>query len=150
MKIQKEKLLIVAGVVWAIAGSNILRIGIASYIESFDRGNPFPLLWMIPLSALILTGFMMMFRKVVKRNTRRILSYTEKKSVFAFFDIKGYLLMAFMMALGITLRSVNLLPAAFFAVFYTGLGTALTLSGVRFIVNYTRALRTARESDEAA
>ena len=143
MKIQKEKLLIVAGVVWAIAGANILRIGIASYVESFDRGNPFPLLWMIPLSALILTGFMMMFRKVVKRNT-------EKKSVFAFFDIKGYLLMAFMMALGITLRSVNLLPVEFFAVFYTGLGTALTLSGVRFIVNYTRALRTARESDEAA
>ena len=58
--------------------------------------------------------------------------------------------MAFMMALGITLRSVNLLPAAFFAVFYTGLGTTLTLSGVRFIVNYTRALRTARKSDEAA
>ena len=150
MKLQKEKLLIVAGVVWAIAGANILRIGIASYVESFDRENPFPLLWMIPLSALILTGFMMMFRKVVKRNTRRILSYTEKKSVFAFFDIKGYLLMAFMMALGITLRSVNLLPVTFFAVFYTGLGAALTLAGLRFIGNFVCFRQSKETSDEIA
>lgn len=139
MKIKKEKLLIVAGVIWAIAGANILRIGIGSFAPSLEGKNPLALLWMIPVSLMILLGFMMMFRKVVKRNTKRILSYSEKKSVFAFFDLKGYLLMFFMMGLGITLRSVNLLPAAFFAVFYTGLGTALLLAGIFFVKNYFSA-----------
>ena len=133
MKIKKEKLLIVAGAVWALAGINILRIGITSYLQgSF-------LYWMPFVSALILFCFLWMFKRVVRKNTNRILSYSETVSVFAFLDAKGYLLMAFMMGLGITLRAIDLLPTAFFAVFYTGLGTALTLAGVLFIRNYFKA-----------
>ena len=136
MKIKKEKLLIVAGIVWGIAGVNILRIGLTSFIEIFHQMKLPIFLSMIPISAVILVGFSAMFRKVVLKNTKRILSYSDKKSIFAFFDAKGYLLMFFMMGLGITLRSVNLLPIAFFAVFYTGLGTALLLAGIFFVKNY--------------
>lgn len=150
MKVKKEKLLIVAGVVWGLAGINILRIGLTSFAEIFHQMKLPIFLLMIPLSAVILAGFGAMFRKVVRKNIKRILSYSRKKSVFAFFDLKGYLLMAFMMGLGITLRSINLLPTAFFAVFYTGLGTPLTVSGIFFVKNYFSVQYKTRHQGETA
>lgn len=150
MKVKKEVLLIIAGALWAAAGINILRIGIASYIASSGSVKVYFLLLMMLLSALILAGFIAMFMRVVRKNTRRILSYPEKKTIFAFLDLKGYLLMAFMMGLGITLRLINLLPVEFFAVFYTGLGTALTLSGALFVRNFFTAMRDKRKTDETA
>ena len=42
--------------------------------------------------------------------------------------------MAFMMTLGITLRRFGGLPEFFFAFFYTGLGTALSVAGIRFLI----------------
>ena len=127
MKIKKENLLLIAGIVWGSAGVNILRIGIAALVQSFGKQKLPIFILMLFLSAGILAGFLAMFRMVVKRNTGRILSYPSQKSVFAFLDAKGYLLMFFMMGLGIVLRSFDLLPNSFFAVFYTGLGTALPL-----------------------
>ena len=50
----------------------------------------------------------------------------------AFFDLKAYLIMAFMMGGGIWLRASGLLPNAFIAVFYTGLGYALAVAGIVF------------------
>ena len=136
MKVKKEFLLLVAGTVWALAGINILRIGITAYIPLFlNETAPF-LLLMLLLSTITLTGFSAMFHRVVKRNTTRILSYPAKKNVFAFLDLKGYLLMAFMMGLGIVLRVSDLLPGIFFAIFYSGLGSALGFSGIRFILQY--------------
>lgn len=53
-----------------------------------------------------------------------------------FFDVKGWLVMAFMIALGITIRTARLLPESFIAVFYTGLSLALMATGGRFILLY--------------
>ncbi len=138
MKIKKEKLLIIAGALWGIAGANILRIGVTSYINAASERSLPAFLGMIALSFVILSGFGLMFYKVVKRNTKRILSYPAHRSVFAVFDLKGYLLMAFMMGLGIGLRASNILPKEFFAVFYSGLGSALLGAGVLFIRNYIK------------
>ena len=55
---------------------------------------------------------------------------------FSFFDVKGWLMMAFMIALGITIRTARLLPESFIAVFYTGLSLALMATGGRFILLY--------------
>ncbi|MHC5879305.1 hypothetical protein ACYT69_10295, partial [Streptococcus pyogenes] len=49
-----------------------------------------------------------------------------------FFDLKCYLIMAFMMGGGIWLRTSGLAPISFIAFFYTGLGSALTLTGILF------------------
>ena len=46
--------------------------------------------------------------------------------------------MVFMIAFGIGLRASGLAPEGFIAVFYTGLGTALTCAGIRFGVNWLR------------
>lgn len=83
-----------------------------------------------------------MFYHIVGKYQKRILDYPEeKKSIFCCFDLKGYLLMAFMMGLGIGLRVGNFLPDEFFAAFYSGLGTALSVAGIRFIVNRSKQER---------
>ena len=134
-KVKKEILLIVAGVVWFLAGANILRIGIASFVTVMKSGETLPIVLSWVFAPIVLTGFLFMFRKVVNKHAKRILSYEDKKSVFLFFDLKGYLLMGFMMALGITLRQFKAIPVAFFAAFYSGLGIALAIGGIRFFLH---------------
>lgn len=57
----------------------------------------------------------------------------EKNCPFSFFDVKGWIVMVFMITFGITIRSFHLLPDAFISVFYTGLSLALMSTGVLFI-----------------
>ena len=98
LKVKKSTLLLVAGLVWLAAGVNILRIGVQAMLSCFR-------VWLLVGAVVILIGFFLMFFKIVKKHTKRIMGYPEeKKSIFYFFDLKGYLLMAFMMGLGIALR----------------------------------------------
>ncbi len=136
-KVKKCILLLIAGIVWLAAGINILRIGIQAIFSSWGKGA----LWLditLPIfTFLIFVGFCLMFYRIVTKHEKRILGYkADKVSVFLFFDLKGYLLMVFMMALGLFLRHGGFLPDYFFAFFYTGLGTALSLAGFRFAVRF--------------
>jgi hypothetical protein len=73
----------------------------------------------------------MVFYKLTNKHTIRIQGYEEEKQLFyKFFDLKSFLIMAFMISFGIIIRSFHLLPERFIAVFYTGLGT---FHGRRFI-----------------
>ena len=80
------------------------------------------------------------FSKLVKKHTERISNYTEEKHLFIkFFDGKSFVIMAFMMTLGIVLRSGGLAPKRFIAFFYAGLGASLLLAGLKFGYNFIRA-----------
>ena len=48
-------------------------------------------------------------------------------------DVKSWIVMIFMISLGISIRSLHLLPTSFISVFYTGLSLALIATGVLFI-----------------
>lgn len=85
------------------------------------------------------------FHPLVGKHVIRIHGYEEEyKRPWNFFDKKSFLIMAFMMTFGITIRVMNLMPDSFIAFFYTGLGTALVMAGILFLVNYitydTRAI----------
>ena len=137
LRIKKRGLLFVAGTVWLAAGINILRIGIMAILSAWGQGARWLDLTLPLWTALILLGFSFMFYRIVGKHERRILGYgAERVSVFLFFDIKGYLMMGFMMTLGIVLRRGGFMPDYFFAFFYTGLGAALSLSGLRFLVRF--------------
>lgn len=56
--------------------------------------------------------------------------------VWRFFDLKSYCIMAVMMGGGIWLRTSGLVSDSFIAIFYTGLGCALTLAGVLFWIKF--------------
>ncbi|SHF77465.1 hypothetical protein SAMN05444349_13431 [Bacteroides faecichinchillae] len=128
--VNRQFLLITAGIVWIIAGTNILRIGIVTWMNSTQD-------WMFKIgeaTVIFLLFFVFIFRKLYYKHTRRIEEKKEDKNCpFSFFDVKSWIMMTFMIALGITIRSLHLLPDSFISVFYTGLSIALILTGILFI-----------------
>ena len=135
MKVNKKTLILIAGIVWAIAGFNIVRIGLVAYQGNFTW-------WRALLSVAVYAVFQIfIFGKMVKKHTDRILQYEdERQNFFRFFDTKSYLIMAFMMTMGISLRVFGLVPNGFIAYFYTGLGASLLTAGVLFIASYARVM----------
>ncbi len=136
MKVKKRTLLLLACLVWAAAGANILRIGVLAYPAYISVLN-------LALSALVFAAFQgMVFGRLVRRHTRRILDYAEQRQFFLkFFDGKSFAIMAVMMTGGIALRASGIAPERFIAVFYSGLGAALLLAGLGFGWQYIRAGR---------
>ena len=130
-------LLGIAGFVWLAAGVNILRIGVKAVFSVIGGGFVRTAL-MALLASAIFCAFHWMFSRIVVKHTARIRGYETKQPFWRFFDGKSWLLMAFMMTLGITLRRFAGLPEFFFAFFYTGLGTALSVAGIRFLIRCAR------------
>ena len=130
LKVKKRTLLLIAGIVWLIAGFNVARLGILSI------GLVEKIWYLYALSILIFIIFGTMFYKMSEKHTKRILAYEEKRPFWNFFDLKSYLIMVFMMTMGIGLRASGKIPDFFIAFFYTGLGLALALAGIIFIRNY--------------
>ena len=130
--VKKRTLLAVAGCVWLMAGFNVARLGVLSC-----GIMPTISIMHILLSILVFAAFGMMFYKMSMKHTRRIKGYEEEfRPVWHFFDLKAYCIMAFMMGGGIWLRASGLVPNVFIAVFYTGLGCALALAGVLFLIMF--------------
>ena len=128
--VKKRTLLLIAGIVWLIAGFNIARLGVLSY-KLIDRTW-----YLYLLSMIIFLLFGTMFFKMSQKHTRRILGYEDYRPFWHFFDIKAYLIMACMMGGGIGFRAAGIFPDIFVAFFYSGLGCALALAGVLFVRNY--------------
>ncbi|MDD3039228.1 hypothetical protein [Bacteroides sp.] len=128
--VNRQFLLITAGIVWVIAGANILRIGIFTWTHSSQD-------WMFKIgeaTIVFLLFFVLIFKRLYYKHTRRIEGKKEDKNCpFSFFDVKSWIIMVFMISLGITIRSFHLLPDSFISVFYTGLSIALILTGILFI-----------------
>ena len=128
--VNRQILLIIAGTVWIIAGGNILRIGIVTWMNNSHD-------WMFKIgeaTIVFLLFFVLIFKRLYYKHTRRIEQKKETRNCpFSFFDVKIWIIMIFMISLGITIRSFHLLPESFISVFYTGLSIALILTGILFI-----------------
>lgn len=135
MKVQKNTLLLIACLVWGAAGFNILKIGLLAYPNYLQPLN-------YALSLLVFAIFQfLIFGKLVKKHTQRINGYVEEKQFsLKFFDVKSFIIMAFMMTFGIVLRATNIAPERFIAVFYTGLGSALALAGLLFGYQFVKTV----------
>lgn len=129
-RVKKEHLLLIAGAVWLMAGFNVARLGMISY------GNVEGAWYLYFLSLVIFALFGRMFFNMTEKHTERVLAYEETMPFWYFFDKKSYIIMFFMMSMGISLRATGLLPEGFIAFFYTGLGCALALSGILFLRNF--------------
>lgn len=128
--VKKRTLLLIAGIVWLLAGFNVARLGVLSYL-SIDRK------WYLYLMTIVVVCmFGSMFYKMSKKHTKRIMGYESHRPFWHFFDLKAYLIMAFMMSTGIGFRALGIFPDKFVAFFYSGVGCALALAGVLFTKNY--------------
>lgn len=132
--VKNRTLLLIASIVWLIAGINVARIGILAYADYVS------VLHLLDSAVIFCLFWFMVFRRLVMKHTNRISEYiTEKQYFWMFFDGKSFCIMAFMMTFGILIRVYHWMPDIFIAVFYTGLGLALVLAGVKFAINYLRA-----------
>ena len=132
MHVAKKYLLLTAGIVWAAAGFNIVRIGwlSTSYMS------------IATAAAAVITFLIfyhMIFKKLIHKHTERILANTEDRMhILRFFDAKSYIIMICMMSFGIALRASHLWPDVCIKSFYTGLGCALLAAGIGFIRQYVK------------
>ncbi|RFD80271.1 hypothetical protein AXE77_01860 [Gardnerella vaginalis] len=141
MKVPKNTLLLLACLVWTVAGSNILRLGLLAYADYIS-----PLNCALSLLVFLLFQFLI-FGKLVTKHTARIKAYEDDKQFFLkFFDVKSFVIMAVMITGGITLRASNIVPEQFIAVFYTGLGAALLLAGLLFGYQFAKTFCPALKS----
>ncbi len=126
--VRKNKLFIISGLIWILAGSLVSRIGIKAFLSEYSLIITF-------LAGVIYMLFhIVIFSKIIRKNEKRIMDNSLSHLPWhSFFDRKGYLTMAFFITFGTVLRKSNLIPQSFFAFFYTGLGLALITSGISFI-----------------
>lgn len=128
--VSRKELLLIAGIVWILAGSMVMNVGIESYFKIETR-----ILYFIPIMVIVFISFYFeVFRKLVSKNFKRIDGLKEKdRKIISFMDGKSYIIMAVMMSSGIFIRKKFHLPMLFFFTFYTGLGAALFAAGVSYI-----------------
>lgn len=135
-KVRHWMLYLLDGIIWTGAGVNILRIGITTWAGGSFR-------WYVAAiaSIAILMAFGAMFSSIVRKNRTRIDAMEDEKVFFwKMMPLKSWIILAFMMTLGIMLRSSGIASDFFIAFFYCGLGTALLSSGIRYIVTAARSL----------
>jgi hypothetical protein len=139
MKVKPATLFAIAGFFWLTAGINVAIVGIRAYTR-LDLGA---LGWMLVIAgtvAIFLVFFMFIFRRYSARHTKRVTEMGEDRVPFwQFMNAKGYLMIIIMIALGAGLRLSHVVPEWFIAFFYVGLGCALALTGVRFLVYWRRS-----------
>ena len=78
----------------------------------------------------------MMFIKMNKKYTKRIMGYEEIRPFWYFFVLKAYMIMACMMGGGVGFRAMGIFSDIFIVFFYSGLGCALALAGITFLRNH--------------
>ena len=122
-------LLYIASVVWFFAGGMLLYRGFMGVMIHSE----FLLPKVVVALFLGLVFYNLMFKKISKKHITRIEGLKNKKHPFyAFFNLRSYLMMIFMISMGITIRLLALVPFEYLALFYIVMGTPLLFSAFRF------------------
>ncbi|MCL1791450.1 MAG: hypothetical protein FWG40_08925 [Peptococcaceae bacterium] len=130
--IPKRFLLILAGFLWFIAGYNVIRMGLKSFDGEWHIGS-------ILFAVAVFVLFLVMFVRIVRKNRDRIMAFqADQVGIFNALTGKGYFTMVFMITLGLLIRQLGVMPPNWIRVFYTGLGSALTVAGFLFLFAFIK------------
>ncbi|MDR2957591.1 MAG: hypothetical protein LBU61_05370 [Coriobacteriales bacterium] len=132
MLVPTRVLLLLAAVVWFLAGGSVAMVGIKAAPHAWD--------WQMLILLFVVFGFFfLLFIRLTHRNTRRILSITDElRFILQFFDASSYIVMAVMVFIGASLRISTFLPNWIIAFFYSGLGAALIFSSCYLVISYIK------------
>ncbi len=126
--VEKRWLLLVAGCLWTAVGV-MLNVFAVEWLSAAGWAVSLPLAAVGLVAALVIYRFG--FLRLALRNIARIGGVKAHICVFAFQAWKSYLIVAFMMALGIFLRG-SAIPKPDLAALYMGLGGGLLLSSLHY------------------
>lgn len=140
LTVPKNQLLLIAGALWSLAAVMVLRVGLPLVVE-LAPGIPV----LVPLAVTVFLAFYaLVFSRLLRKHTLRIRSSTAGQlPVWNVFNAASWVIMGIMVTAGMILRVSHALPDWVVAFFYTGLGSALLVCGLRFFAAYLRADRDA-------
>ena len=119
---------VIAAAIWGVPGINITIKGVKTYMLMISDD----LWWLMLITLAVSISFFVIFRRVVRKYSERIASLPDNVMIWQIFPPKGWILLAIMMGLGITLKHIPDVPMSFTASFYSGLGPMLIVSALRF------------------
>jgi uncharacterized membrane protein len=127
--VPKSALLLIGGILWLMVGI-MLNGWVYSWLRTERIGYAILALIIGFVCSLLIHHFG--FLRLVDRNLDRILPMEGRRCIFSFMPWKSYILIIIMIVLGFLLRH-SPIPKLYLAVLYTGIGTALILSSVRYL-----------------
>lgn len=127
-------LLILAGSLWFSVG--IMLCNFAFHWLTHYEGK---YMFLIILSGIILALLFSQFKfkKFANKNIERIKAKGSKSCLFSFMSWQTYLIVVFMMAMGITLRHSDI-PKEYLSILYIGIGGALSISSFGYFSYYLK------------
>lgn len=126
--VPKYYLLLFSGLMWMFVGIILNRLAYQWLIQdSLTKSLIFASSGLILGLVINLFGF----SRVAVTNIKRIAEKPGKSCAFSFLSWKSYILVAFMMTLGITLRNSEI-PKTYLSILYIGIGTGLFLSSFAY------------------
>lgn len=131
----KIVLIALGAFLWLFAAYRILKLGIGA-IEHHALHH-----WLNYFIGFLgfIPFFMLVFRKVSSRYISRIIHHKSRKPcIFAFFDLKGYIIMSFMITMGILVSHWSLIPDIYKGTFFISLGLSLMASAIYYIAEGIR------------
>jgi hypothetical protein len=132
--VPRRVLALIAGATWLGVGAMLVSLAIG-WLRAGAWGHGALLAGAGIGGALVVHHFG--FLRVADRNLARISSLDERPCAFAFMSWRSYLLVAVMIAMGVTLRH-SPIPKPLLAVLYIAIGGALLLSSVRYLRAFFR------------
>jgi hypothetical protein len=126
--VSKYWLIALAGLMWSMVGIMLCRLAYV-WLAAVNWSLGLPLGLVSIISALTVYGFG--FSKIALKNIDRLLLLSDKSCIFAFQAWKSYLIIIFMIILGMLLRN-SPIPRHLLAVIYAAIGGALFVSSFHF------------------
>ncbi|RLD77840.1 MAG: hypothetical protein DRJ10_11260 [Bacteroidetes bacterium] len=128
-KVNKNILIIIAGVLWSSVGILLIRIASRWFNLLSESELIFSIIGGLLLgSAISYFGF----SNLAEKNIKRISLYVGNVCVWAFQRWQSYFLIIFMINLGIFMRSTSLIPKFLLAPMYIGIGFALFTASFKY------------------
>lgn len=129
--VPKSVLIALGAALWGFASYRILKMGFI-FIERHALHHFVN--YLIGIAGFV-PFFLLVFRKVSLRYITRIKNLPQHRPcMFAFFDLRAYLMMTFMITMGIAFSHWKIIPELYKGTFFISLGLSLLASSIFYII----------------
>ncbi|HAG15406.1 MAG TPA: hypothetical protein DCG69_02635 [Bacteroidales bacterium] len=130
-KASKNVLILISGLLWSGVGLFLIRLAFRWVVKLTQSEMILAIFGGLILgSAIAYFGF----SGLANKNIERINQYQNKVCIWAFQKWSSYILIAFMMSLGIFMRNASFIPKFLLSPLYIGIGFALFLASFRYYI----------------
>jgi hypothetical protein len=130
-KVNKNTLILISGLIWSSIGILLIKIALKWFIL-LDKNEI-----ILAIIGGIILGTVISyfgFSSIAKKNIERINMYIDKVCIFAFQKWQSYLLIIFMISLGLYMRKTSFIPKTILAPMYIGIGFALFTASFKYYI----------------